>query len=383
MMGASKAFFRILNAHDGLIVVSRFSLAIGGLTAIYLDPSQPSQGDAGYVFVGAYAVFALVLLIPSCFGRINPWPLGTHLIEIGLVCLLIAYTEGPSSPYFVYFTFLLLVATLRWQALGALATGGLLSLVLIFLTTTEFIVQFDQSDVDRLVLRNVYLLVASGVFAFLGNQLRRSNQRMERLRLAHELHDGTLQALTAAKLKLHTIAMNARGEDRDDLLTISHALSDEQRRIRMFVDDARALEQSPRAVSSLKAGELAIGVDGLRRLWSCEIDLSTSAACPDLSFFAFNHLMAIIREAVANAVVHGSAKRISISMTSRKKMLNLKITDDGTGLPIGAASYDLNELDGNDIGPRSIRRRVREFNGAMQLITSKDGLALHIDMPVG
>src|SRR5262245_17363060 len=103
-----------------LIALSRVALAAGGLLAIYFDPDQPSRGWTGYVFVGAYIVFALLMLAALRRPLTGLWAIASHGVEVALVILIIAYTEGPSSPFFVYFTFVLLTATLCWQWRGAL-----------------------------------------------------------------------------------------------------------------------------------------------------------------------------------------------------------------------------------------------------------------------
>jgi len=359
-------------------------LAAGGLLAIYLDPTQPSQGDTGYLFIAAYLVFALVLL--AIAGR----PLGaraaiaSHACEMALVCLIISYTEGPSSPFFVYFTFVLLVAALRWQRRGALITGALLTIVLIALTATELVSHSQPLDLDRLILRNIYLLVASVLIALFGDELGRSHQRLERLRVARELHDGILQALTAARLKLRAASATATGAQRQRLIDIAQLLDEEQRQVRLFVDASRNEDQVGRdnpetkpAVSDLKAL-----VAHLEKLWNCAIELRTMSRNAEIPSVLGPPLNAIIAESVANAVMHGRAKKIAVTVGKTGGSLSLTIKDDGKGLPKRQGRFDHRRLTAENIGPNSLRTRVTELGGQICLFTSQQGLELQIELPI-
>jgi signal transduction histidine kinase len=48
---------------------------------------------------------------------------------------------------------------------------------------------------------------------------------------------------------------------------------------------------------------------------------------------AATHLYRITQEAVRNAISHGKAKRVGISLSENNQMVKLSIEDDGVGLP--------------------------------------------------
>jgi signal transduction histidine kinase len=48
---------------------------------------------------------------------------------------------------------------------------------------------------------------------------------------------------------------------------------------------------------------------------------------------AATHLFRIAQEAVSNALKHGKAKNISISLTESANHLHLRVDDDGAGFP--------------------------------------------------
>jgi signal transduction histidine kinase len=176
---------RILGlSRERLIAFSRLILAAGALAAIYIDPSQPAHAAGfAYAVLALFLVFSLVALIVAFRSASDPaWNLASHLFDITLISLIIINTEGPTSPYFVLFTYVLFSGTLRWEWRGAIATGAILSVVLIVLVVvSEAIGASERSEFDRLLMRVVYLLVVSCLFAYVGAYLRRSRERLVRL----------------------------------------------------------------------------------------------------------------------------------------------------------------------------------------------------------
>jgi signal transduction histidine kinase len=364
-----------------VILTSRVVLAVGGVIAIWVDPTQPSNGNVGYGYLAAYVVFSLALLATFNRPLAGRWNIALHAIEIALVCLIIIYIEGPSSPFFIYFTFLLLVAALRWQGRGALMTGAFLSIVLILLTTSEFVVHFAQADVDRLIVRNIYLIVVSVLFAVFGDEIGNSTSRLARLRLARQLHDSTLQALAATRLKVQLLLPAAQGEQHDRLLEIDQLLNQEQREIRTYVEqsrgDQRATEEDG---GTLDESSLQPMAQQLKKLWGCQVELCVA---PDV---VIQHPLAgavryILTESVANAVAHGKSDHVSVIITKDATGLWLKIKDNGNGLSHATGEYDQRELGVSQIGPRSIRERVASLNGSFRLSTSSTGIELQIGLP--
>jgi signal transduction histidine kinase len=156
-------------------------LAAGALAAIYFDPSQPVGGEQGYLLLIAYVVFALVSLAIASRSRSMGWQLSSHLVDICVITGVMYYTEGPTSPYFVLFSFLLFSATLQWDWLGAILTGTLLVLLIAALGLLAPVSPLDTDELDRLIMRAVYLLVASVLFAYVGAYLARTRRRLAQL----------------------------------------------------------------------------------------------------------------------------------------------------------------------------------------------------------
>jgi signal transduction histidine kinase len=89
----------------------------------------------------------------------------------------------------------------------------------------------------------------------------------------------------------------------------------------------------------------------------------------------------LLAESAANAVQHGAASRINIALESASNTIQLRITDNGRGLPGATGTYDQSELAARHIGPRSISKRVAQLGGTLSLSSSSTGVALCIELP--
>src|SRR2546426_5008927 len=107
---------RVLSA--GRVILATFSLL-----AIWLDPSEPAKyARITYSLLAGYVIYALFLALLAWHSDVLlvRLRLFTHVVDLTLFSLFMYFTEAPSSPFFVYFVFSLVGATLRWQWHGVL-----------------------------------------------------------------------------------------------------------------------------------------------------------------------------------------------------------------------------------------------------------------------
>ncbi len=192
----------------------------------------------------------------------------------------------------------------------------------------------------------------------------------ERARLARDLHDGLLQDLTAARLTIKALTQSAAEPRRDNLEEIAGMLGDHQRRLRDFV----------RAANPKPAGEWDFGAEFLtltamlERQWHCKVVAALNPPGLILPGGLGYQVFLIFGEAMANAVQHGRSQQIAVAIEKRATLLRMVISDDGCGLPQRPA--------GNDPGPFSLRQRVAELGGRLELASSASGVALTIELPI-
>jgi signal transduction histidine kinase len=170
---------------ERLIATSRVVLAAFSLLAVWLDPHIPTtQGQWTYPLLLGYESFALVVAAVVWLAHVPLARLGivTHVLDLSLFTLLTYVTEGPTSPFFMYFMFAIVAATLRWQWRGTLWTGAA-ALVLfngIGIYAVE-VVGDPAFEESRFMIRSVYLGVMAGLLGYLGVYEARRRREMSAL----------------------------------------------------------------------------------------------------------------------------------------------------------------------------------------------------------
>lgn len=166
---------------EHVIAYARLLLAVIALSAIYLDPTQPA-----FLFLIVYLVFAALAVCVSVLGPTGTaWQLMTHLIDIAASAMLMQLTEGSTSPFFLFFTFILLSATLRWDWRGVLLTAGPAGLQFVILAFVAIMdpepLKAADDELNRVLMRGAYILVLGLMLGFVGAYRQRSQERFAKL----------------------------------------------------------------------------------------------------------------------------------------------------------------------------------------------------------
>ncbi|GAA3358960.1 sensor histidine kinase [Saccharopolyspora gregorii] len=184
----------------------------------------------------------------------------------------------------------------------------------------------------------------------------------ERDRIARDLHDHVIQRLFATGLSLQGTLRRATDSDvRRRVQQSVQQLDDTVREIRTAIFD---LHSSPGADDPVSLR---------RRLLDTVADASSGAGfAPAVRMSGaidtavpaghFEHAEAVVREAVANALRHGGATAITVSVDTGAE-LTIEVVDNGCGAAGGAP--------GN--GLRNLRARAEQLAGTLELTTPEDG----------
>jgi signal transduction histidine kinase len=159
------------NRTERLIVIGRVVLAAFFLLAIWLDPTTPARyTQTTYTLLIVYLGYAL-LLVPLAWrpgASLDRLGLITHLIDLPTFVLLMYLTEGPTSPFFVYFVFALLAAALRWQWWGTLWTALVVQTVFIAMGVfVAYGLRDPDFELNRFIIRNAHLTVVAVLLGYL------------------------------------------------------------------------------------------------------------------------------------------------------------------------------------------------------------------------
>ena len=202
-------------------------------------------------------------------------------------------------------------------------------------------------------------------------------QEAERLRLARELHDDTIQSLIALKQRVQLARMpHKKGDPVPDLgeleSLIEQTIDDLRRTTRalrpIYLEDLgliAALEMLVREISQSSGLPVDFSSSGSERRLMADIELA---------------LYRMVQEALNNAVHHAQARYISVRMEFNSQTTSLEITDDGKGFEVPRTPAEFTPQ--GHFGLLGLYERA-ELIGAHLEITSSPGLGtrLMIELP--
>jgi signal transduction histidine kinase len=173
---------------DRVIAQGRLVLCALSLIALHFDPHQPTQlAMPAYTVLQTYFAFAAVMVYVGLRFRAPPEAqYAVHLADIAFTSILMFLTEGPTSPFFLFFTFVLLSATMRWNWRAVVATAAIMAAVL--LAVTPWLANPPASTADSVtneltkdLIRGAYLVVAAAMLAYVSAYRERRRARLEML----------------------------------------------------------------------------------------------------------------------------------------------------------------------------------------------------------
>jgi signal transduction histidine kinase len=195
-----------------------------------------------------------------------------------------------------------------------------------------------------------------------------------RLSLARDVHDGIVQFLAGAAFRIEAIRRAARaGAEVDgDLDELKRLFVEEQAEIRGFL---MALRRDREVELAEAIAELRALAQRLSQQWSVDCCVTADDEHASIPIRLQLDLQQMLREAVANAVRHGGAKRIEVGLAVEHDQLQLSVADNGSGFPSnngGAASE-----------PWSLKERVERANGSLRLVSAPGKTNILISLPLG
>ncbi|GKS13591.1 sensor histidine kinase LiaS [Paenibacillus chitinolyticus] len=196
----------------------------------------------------------------------------------------------------------------------------------------------------------------------------------ERQRLARELHDAVSQQLFA-------ISMTATAA----LRTLDKDFEKAQRQIHLIEEMSSVAQSEMRALLlhlrpvHLEGKQLSEGLIRLLQelkakvpmdiIWEVDDEIALSKGIED-------HLFRIVQEAMSNALRHSKATRLELRMQQKSGWVRLLIRDNGVG-------FDLDEEKQTSYGLSTMRERVNEIGGSLQLVTAPgSGTRIEIRVPI-
>ena len=235
----------------------------------------------------------------------------------------------------------------RWLLAGAsylLAAAALQQLILP-LAAHDWV---TPAHIFRLIAFALLLVAALRMYLRTRDQAAQEAVSAERVRIARDLHDGLAQDLAF---------ISAQGE----------RLEREFGESQLAFAAQRALAMSREAIVDLEASQAFSTVEALRDVaaefearFGVQITVRTeNTGDQDVSAADRREIVRIAREAISNAVHHGGAQHVKVTLGSRYSDLLLHVSDDGCGL--GHPEAQANP--GTGLGMRTMRIRAEALGG--------------------
>jgi signal transduction histidine kinase len=202
------------------------------------------------------------------------------------------------------------------------------------------------------------------------HELEVTNARLaERVRLAHDLHDGLGGTIVSA-IAEHEYAPGVLPEGRS--LAILKELRDD---LRIIIDAASSQELGEYAL----AGQIGSLRHRLMRLFerqrvACRWTLEGIEGCRMPGARGLD-LLRIVQEALTNVLKHSQASQASVEFRRVGDTLKLAITDNGVGFEPGDTAH-------GGAGMRSMRARATRLGGVLLVESAPGTTRVALDMPL-
>jgi two-component system sensor histidine kinase ComP len=206
-------------------------------------------------------------------------------------------------------------------------------------------------------------------------------QERERVRIATDLHDTTMQDLFYLKRRFQDVL---------DKYALSKEDAAEIRQIVEYIEvinmnlRQNCFELHPyllREIGLVKTLEKLVHLEQAESEFLIDYRCLDDSAIEALDMDAKRHLFRIVQELINNARKHSGAKSVIIRLYAEDEQIHLRYEDNGSGYD--PAKVAPNDLSGEGVGLLQMKSRVWSMNGTFKLETGLGkGLKLHIAIPL-
>ncbi len=204
------------------------------------------------------------------------------------------------------------------------------------------------------------------LFAHRNSELEFTCTQRERIRLAHDLHDGFQQLLASASYRLDAALRHmpdSPGKAVEEMRGAQSALMHTQRQLR---DAMWGLTQVPEGYPCFTA-LLRQAAQHMAHWRDC-VMVSITGSEREMTGHLMGSLLMIFQEAVGNAIKHGNAVRVEVEARFDEHGITLTIHDNGNGFDLATAA----NVNHGHFGIRGMKERMRWLGGTLE-VTSGEG----------
>jgi signal transduction histidine kinase len=375
-------------------LVAWLRVAFAGLAILVVEFVNPSRialfPTLSLFSLWLFFLYSLVLLYLTQQNKLmsKNTALASTFLDIAGIALIVFSTGGTRTPFFFYYSFPVLTASLRWGLKGSIPVafaGVALYAVVRLSLAAEAMAQ--PLAIDTIIVRSLYLILLGCVFGYLSDFEKNQNQRLlalsktaaevatleERRRIAIELHDGVLQSLATLLLRLESA--------RKKLPQTQLELSEELRGMEEFARNS--MKEIRRFLSGEMIGTFAHGtlIERLREDakfvrdgMGARVIVETEPEELQLPQEVERELYYILKEGVTNVTKHSHASKVTIFIKKNDATVTGSLTDDGVG-------FDAASNGNGGFGLTSMTNRVKKIGGELY-VKSSPGVGTRISFAV-
>jgi Signal transduction histidine kinase len=377
---------------EKLLAWLRLAFAIVAIAVVQLNPSRTIRFPTLSVFsLWSFLIYSLLILELVRRQKITSKKIGiiTACLDSVWIFLIVFSTGGTRTPFFFYFSFPILSASLRWGIKGsvlvALVVVGLYGLIRFSMAAESF---ERPMGIDTLLVRSIYLIILAYIFGFISDFEKKQNQRLlalsdtaikaaaiqERRRITYEIHDGILQSLATIILRLESCRsrlLDSQDELHRDIEGIENFTRTSMTEIRNFLAGKDTQPFTPGTLIEKLREEMKF----LQESLGLEVILESEPEDPSLPNRVEREVYYALREALANVTKHSHASRAEIRITQTPNLLQASLKDNGVGF-----DQD-NRRNRSRLGLSGMEDRIKKTGGRLS-IKSSPGLGTTVSFAV-
>jgi signal transduction histidine kinase len=370
----------------------RVFFALLAVLVIQLNPERVARFPTlSFFSLKSFLLYSIVILY---LAQRRPNPslragLLTTALDVVWIAVIVFSTGGTRTPFFFYYSFPVITASVRWGLRGSIpvALVGVAVYGIVRITLAAEAME-SPIGIDTVLVRSMYLIMLGAIFGYISEFERKQNERLlalsktagevatleERRRIMFELHDGILQSLATLILRLENCRArltDSQGGLQDELKSIEDLSRDSMKQIRQFLAGAETMPFTGGSLIDKLRQEARFLRDGM----GLEVILESRPEDLDLPPAIEREVYYVLREALTNVTRHSHASKVEIQLAQVNGKLEGSLIDNGVG-------FNYKTLDKNNgFGLSAMEQRIKKIGGEL-FIKSSPGKGTHLSFQV-
>ncbi len=165
---------------ERILATTRAILALASVFVIWVDPTEPRHYTTvvyGLLALFLFEAIGVLALVRTQRTSSPTFRLAVHSIDVLWPALISIFTAGPNSPFYLFYTFVLLEAAYRWGLQATLLTA--MASTILYISQAFFTVAHGYAlpslfrgsyNLNSFVMRGIYLLIMGYLLGYLGEE---------------------------------------------------------------------------------------------------------------------------------------------------------------------------------------------------------------------